>query len=260
MRPPILPPFSLFPRRRLSVALAATALLGGCTHLDVPLAHNYPASSQPKARSAHHWDVLATDVAQRIANRLSEVPTQPGDTTTTSAGNTLVGQTLRLSPAPAAPFQRAFHALLTHRLVNLGVTLVQAEPKGQIDVDVQVIDHASRVGNGSPLASTQLAASVAVVRDWVMYSQTATTGVLSGLALGALSDASRQALQGSAAGGPTRTEVLVTTRVTLQGRLAATTADIYYIEAEDSALYLPPPEALAPPAPAPIKTWTVVAP
>ena len=52
----------------------------------------------------------------------------------------------------------------------------------------------------------------------------------------------------------------MTTRVTLQGRLAATTADIYYIEAEDSALYLPLPEPPPPPPPAPVKTWTVVAP
>ncbi len=260
MRPTFLTPSRALPRRLLAVGLVASALLGGCTHLDVPLAHNYPASSQPKARSAHHWDVLATDVAQRIANRLSELPASANEGPAAAGAATLVGHPLRLSPAQTAPFQRAFHALLTHRLVSLGVTLVQAEPQGQIDVDVQVIEHASRAANRSPMPSTQLAASVAVVRDWVVHTQTATTGVLSALALGAISDASRQALQGSASGGPTRTEVLVTTRVTLQGRLAATTADIYYIEAEDSALYLPLPEPPPPPPPAPVKTWTVVAP
>lgn len=260
MRPTTTPPLSPLPRRFLPAVWVATALLGACTHLDVPLAHQYPASSLPKARSAHHWDVLATDVAQRIANRLSEVAPSPGDTAATAPAATLIGHSLSLSPAPAAPFHRAFHALLTHRLVNLGVTLVKAEPQGQIDVDVQVIEHASRAANGSPVPSTQLAASVAVVRDWAVHTQTAATGVFSLLALGAMSDAARHALSGSAAGGPTRTEVLVTTRVTLHGRLAATTADIYYIESEDSPLYLPPPEAPPAPAPAPVKTWTVVAP
>ena len=66
--------------------------------------------------------------------------------------------------------------------------------------------------------------------------------------------------QGLAAGGPTRTEVLVTTELRTQERYLAGSADLYYIEAPDAALYLPPPEP-PPPAPMPAsKQWKVVTP
>ena len=65
--------------------------------------------------------------------------------------------------------------------------------------------------------------------------------------------------QGAAAGGPTRTEVLITTALKSQDRYLAGSADMYYIEREDAALYRPEsPAPVAPPAP--VKTWRVVTP
>lgn len=54
--------------------LALLLLAAGCSTLDVPRADNYAASGQKKVRAVHHWDVLADDVAARVANKISEWP------------------------------------------------------------------------------------------------------------------------------------------------------------------------------------------
>ncbi len=72
-------------------------------------------------------------------------------------------------------------------------------------------------------------------------------------------DLTQRHTQGEAAGGPTRTEVLITTALKSQDRYLAGSADMYYIEREDAALYRPEsPAPVAPPAP--VKTWRVVTP
>ena len=77
-------------------------------------------------------------------------------------------------------------------------------------------------------------------------------GVGAGVAL----DMAQLYTQGAAAGGPTRTEVLITTTLKSQDRYLAGSADMYYIEQADAVLYLPelPPVA---PVPTPVKTWRV---
>ena len=89
---------------------------------------------------------------------------------------------------------------------------------------------------------------------WVPGVATAL-GVGAGVAL----DMAQLYTQGAAAGGPTRTEVLITTTLKSQDRYLAGSADMYYIEQADAVLYLPelPPVA---PVPTPVKTWRVVAP
>ena len=61
---------SSFLRISTVVPLLASTLLAGCGTLDVPRADNYPATGQKKARAVHHWDVLAGDVAARVAEKL----------------------------------------------------------------------------------------------------------------------------------------------------------------------------------------------
>lgn len=276
MRPPLSP---LLPTRRLlapGAALVAGLMGLGCSTLDVPQAHPHPATSQGKLRAVHHWDVLATDVAERIAAGMGDkvavpmaTPTaapQAGEGTATQdttppappAMQPLGALSWRLHSQRPSPFNRAFHALLTHRLVQQGVRLHSEQAQGSISYEVQVIEHGSQVSNGSPLPVTQLAVGVAVLRDWSRYSRSNLSAGLAGLAVGALADGSRLLFDGASAGGPTRTEVLVTTTVTLAGRLHSSTADIYYIDPADLPLFTPPPEPPPPPPPTPIKTWKMV--
>ena len=233
------------------IAFAALlALLGGCTSLDVPRADNYPATDQKKARAVHHWDVLADDVASRIQGKLSAWPT--GEHPIYVAVNT--GDT---------SFNSGFRKLLITRLLDRGVTLSTEPTDVTLTFETQVVQHNARVQNSAPMPWTRLALGVGVARDWYLFRQSAGAMIGGVTALAAVTDLTQYAVDGPAAGGPTRTEVLITTSLESGGRYLASTADVYYIEQDDSELYkvrppMPPPPP--PPPPTPIKTWRVVAP
>ncbi|MCZ2406774.1 MAG: hypothetical protein LC097_08565 [Burkholderiales bacterium] len=234
------------PTRRAApwaLLLAAAVLAAGCGTLDVPRADNYPATGQPKARAVHHWDVLAGDVAARVAQKIAGWP--EGE------------HPIHVRVAESSAFEQGFGKLLAVQLLERGVALSQEPAAVELLVQTQVVQHQAGVRNGLAMPWTRLAAGVAVVRDWHRYAQSAASGVASGLALGMAVDMAEQHTQGAAAGGPTRTEVLVTTLLQAGGRYLAGSADVYYIEPEDAVLYLPPPPAVPL---APVKSWKVVTP
>ena len=103
-----------------------------------------------------------------------------------------------------------------------------------------------------------------VWRDWrehypdrsLLPGMATLLGVGTGLAV----DLAQRYTQGDAAGGPTRTEVLITTSLKTTDRYLAGSADLYYIEGGDAPLYLPEPPPPPPPPPTPVKSWRVTAP
>jgi len=232
-------------------ALLSAALLAGCSNLDVPRADNYPATDQKKARAVHHWDVLATDVAQRVAEKTAAWP--PGE------------PPIYLRVAEDSSFNQGFLKLLRVRLLDHGVALATVPTGLELEVQTQVVQHRSSLRHSLPIPTpwTLLGAGIGVWRDWethysdrVLLPGVATAiGVGAGLAV----DIAQRHTQGPAAGGPTRTEVLVTTTLKTQERYLVGSADMYYIERDDAALYQPEPPAPTP-APTPVRTWKVVAP
>lgn len=233
---------SLTPVARLAL-LGLSLLAAGCSTLDVPRADNYQASGQKKVRAVHHWDVLAADVAARIADKISEWP----------AGE----HPIYLSQSPAGSFHQGFRKLLMARLLERGVALSTEPAAVQLHIDTQVVQHDAAVQNSVGLPFTRLAAGVAVARDIAVHAQSAASGMAAGLVLGAALDAASFHTDGSAAGGPTRTELLVTSTLEGGGRFLASTADMYYIERAEADLYR---SALSQaPLPA-LTTWQVVAP
>lgn len=232
---------------RLLPPLLVTAALAGCTSLDVPRADNYPVSSQKKARAIHHWDVLAEDVAQRVTAKIGDWP---------------AGQyPIYIPPAGDADFNQGFRKLLITRLVERGITVSTQPTPIELVVDVQLVQHQAGLwgGNRPAMPATRLSAGVAVARDWYTYTQSAASVVTGVLATSVMLDAVQSAVNGPATGGPTRTEVLITTSLESGQRYLARTADVYYIEADDAPLYTPPTIAVLPP-PTPVKTWRVVTP
>lgn len=228
-------------------ALAAAALLlGACGTLDVPRADNYPASSQKKARAVHHWDVLADDVATRVATRMA------------AAGR--VNAAVQVVPVGNADsaFKQGFRELLMTRLLDRGVPVATGQGALRLEVGTQIVQHGAWTPANNPAPWTTLAGSVAVVRDMSMYHHSTFSGIFAGLGVGAALDAASYARRGPAAGGPTGTEVLVSTALHDGALYLARTADIYYIEGADAALYQPPPAPPAPPAPTPVRSWKVV--
>lgn len=251
------------PRSRLGFAalftpalcLTAAALLGGCSTLDVPRADNYPATGQKKARAVHHWDVLAGDVAARVAAKIALWP----------AGE----YPLYVTVADGSSFNQGFLKLLRVRLLDRGVELSTTPTEVELQVQTQIVQHQTGVSSTPPFSLTALATGIGVARDWnehypdkVLRPGAATAiGLGAGLALELWDLHTR----GAASGGPTRTEVLITTTLKTADRYLAGSADMYYIEGEDSVLYQPPLILTAPPpvmVPPPVqgKTWQVIKP
>ena len=229
--------------------MLAAALLAGCGTLDVPRADNYPATGQKKARAVHHWDVLAGDVAARVVEKISEWP--KGD------------YPIHVTVPDNSSFNQGFLKLLRVQLLDRGVVLSTVPTAVELQVQTQVVQHGADVPRSLPipLGGTMLGASVGVWRDWKVhyYNRPFLPGVATALGVGTglALDMMQRHNQGAAAGGPTRTEVLITTTLKTPDRLLTGTADMYYIEREDAVLYQPP-APVAPPAP--VKTWRVVTP
>ena len=243
-----------FPIPRLShlAALLTATLLAGCGTLDVPRADNYPATDQKKARAVQHWDLLASDVAARVAEKVAALPEGENPIHVTVADN--------------SSFHLGFLKLLRVQLLNRNVVLSTVPTAVELEVQTQVVQHRSGVPANLPIPLhwTLLGTGVGVWRDWtenyadrsLLPGMATVLGVGAGVAI----DMAQRHTQGPAAGGPTRTEVLVTTALKTQDRYLAGSADMYYIERADAVLYqpeLPPPP---PPPPTPVKTWRVVAP
>ena len=236
-------------RRRTApwLALLTAALLaGGCSTLDVPRADNYSATGQKKARAVHHWDVLAEDVAARIAGKISDWP--PDE------------YPIYNVPATESSFNQGFRKLLITRLLDRGLYLSTEPTQVVLTFDTQVVQHPTPVSNTVQMPMTKLAAGVAVARDAIAYTHSPLSYIAGSLVTSALFDANRLFIDGAAAGGPTRTEVLITTSLEGGGRYLARTADVYYVAHHDALLYLDPPPPPPPPPPTPTKTWRVVTP
>lgn len=227
--------------------LVLALLAAGCSHgVDVPLADNYAPTLQKKARAVHHWDVLADDVAGRIAEKLRDWPSG--------------AHPIYIVPPSDARFEQGFRRLLTARLLDRGVALSVHPTPVQLSLEAMLVQHESAGVNRAALPFTRLALGLSVARDWYLYAQGTASAVGAGVVTGALLDITQASLDGPASGGPTRTEVLITTTLQTEGRLLASTADVYYIEREDAVLYQPSPPPPPPPPPTPYKVWRVTAP
>jgi len=132
---------------RWAAAAALPLVLGGCSALDVPRADSHPPSGQKTARAVHHWDVLADDVAGRIAGKISEWP----------AGE----YPIHVAPPPGGTsFDNGFRKLLATHLLDRGVALSTQPVAVTLRIETQVVPHPP-----GPLAWAYLARGVGVARD-----------------------------------------------------------------------------------------------
>jgi hypothetical protein len=194
--------------------------LAGCAS-QLPIAKNYPISTQQKARAAHHWDVLADDVAAQTQSAAhgKESP--------------LKGQPLYVrQPQENTPFNKAFRNFLITRLVNRGATVVD-HPKDAIEIgyETQLVRHASSRYTHIPGTLTALTAGLWVIHDMIGNGVAAAPGTL-GLA------AAADWGMGHYAGGATHTELIVTTSIITDNQFRLRKSDVYYIEEEDADLFV----------------------
>ena len=204
---------------RAVILLALLVLCFGCASR-VPVAANYPLTTQKKAKAAHHWDVLADDIAQQTQLAVA------------ARDSAISGVPLYVRPLGGnSAFNSAFRNFLITRLVNRGLP-VTANPEDGVAItyETQLVRHDSSRYTHLPGTLTTLAAGIYVIRDIVGSAASAipVTIGLTGLADFAL---------GHYAGGATHTELIVTTSIMDDDRYILRKSDIYYIEDEDTDLF-----------------------
>jgi hypothetical protein len=202
--------------RSISILLILFFVIG-CTRMPQPASYAY--SEQQKMQAAHHWDVLASDVANQINNQLIrsdyiDKAVFVKSTCGTDAEPCERGQTTQ--------FNEGFRDLLLTRLVGFGVPTSTEKHISDIQVDykVQVVYHASDRFTIPPGSLTALSALVLVFRH--------APAELQLLALAAGIDTMNSA--GPRAG---HYEVIISTSMVADEKYLFRTSDIYYINDKD---------------------------
>jgi len=217
----------LIPKTMSLLALGAgVALLTACASSPIPVSENFPLTVQPKVRSAGHWNLLSKDVIAQTLETLSKT-----------------GSTAPLYvalPERHSEFDRAFREFLITELVKAGRVVLQ-KPDNAVEVSyqTQVVRHQSFRPHFVPGGLTMLTAGL-----YAMYGLRAEyidAKLAGGLALAAVGDT----IASINSGGPTHTELILTTTVTNSGRYLARKTDVYYVEEDDVMLFaaLLPPRA-----------------
>ncbi|MFP8967953.1 hypothetical protein ACKC9G_15340 [Pokkaliibacter sp. CJK22405] len=213
--------------------------LGGCQQWNeqnlkspVPQAETYPYTTQQKMQTAHHWDVLASDMANQIAMSL------PDRNMTVYVDE----------PAEQTDFAKAFHQMLQSQLMKHQV-IVAVDPVGgaaHVKYSAQLLQHQGIDGaKAVPGTYTVLGTGLAVMRNAVKHSWEGSYLALPLLGLGADYLTGRTtSIEGA--------EVLITTQMVYGSTLLMSESDLYYINKEGAGHYTSVPNAM------PAKTMQVV--
>lgn len=224
----------------LTVACICFGILAGCTHRPIPLATSYPISAQQKMQAAHHWDVLAEDVARRLKKMMD-----------VTFVNAVTPPPIYIQPGSEgqSSFGRVFHRLLANQLVKLGLVVLtsRALPAQMgaysdsisfrdtlvINYDMEVVHFPDRrltypiPGTFSLLAGGVWLVSRAI-DDWAHPGAAA-------FPVTAAADA--YLMKDLYLPGETNTEVVITTGATVNQQHIFGDTSIYYINEGDADLY-----------------------
>ena len=208
----------------LAVLAGAVATLVGCaTRAPIPLAENFELTVQPKVRSAGHWELVSRDVVAQTLATLDKAGVAPG---------TQLHVALPLNPSS---FDLAFRDFLITKLVQSGAP-VQQMPGQTLDVTyhAQLVRHNSERPHFIPGQFTMLAAGL--MAAYGLRHEHIDAQMLGALGLTAAADYGASINSG----GPTNTEMILTTTVARGGQYIARKTDVYYLENADTPLFMRP--------------------
>ena len=206
-------------KKTLLLGLAVLTSLVGCAS-QVPMSSTYAYSDQQKMQAAHHWDVLAADVAVRLKAHFRSA--------------SLSDQAFNVVPNSNSPFEQGFEDLLITQLVDKGLDIRDNKYQSlKLKFHTQVISHNDRgyirpkVGEYSTLAV--LATGVwgvinNTVADALITSSVIATGVVADVFSGSISERSN-------------TEVIINVSLMDGDRYLMRKSGIYYINAPDNSHY-----------------------
>jgi hypothetical protein len=193
---------------------AGAALLTGCALSPIPVSANFPLTVEPKVRSAGHWNLLSNDVVKQTLESLNTLGV---------TGNLYVGL-----PANATSFDKAFQQFLITDLVKSGRVVMQSPGQAlEVSYQTQLVRHNSPRPHFIPGIYTMITAGL-----YAAYGLgTGTNGqqMLGGLGLAGGADF----VSSEYSGGPTNTELILTTTIASGGRYLVRKTDVYYIENAD---------------------------
>lgn len=216
-------------KRYLLIAIITLSVLAGCTRRPIPVAISYPITGQQKMQAAHHWNVLATEVAKRVKNTLDvtfpDATVKPSLFIKSNQGK------------KDNPFGKAFYNLLTTKLVQQGLAVLTTNSySGKtlvVEYDMQVIHHKDRrLTYLPPGMFTLLGAGVWMVdqaiEHWSYPGFAATPFLLAADVDSALD---------YYLPGETNAEVIITTSIAMNKQYIFGDSRIYYINDGDSDHY-----------------------
>ena len=213
--------------KSIIIASLSVMVVTGCAmpYSEAPLATNFPTTKQPKLQAASHWNVIASDVAKRMAGRIE--PKQP----------LFVNQS-----AAKTAFDRAFSSQLISALVAEGF-IVSKTAQGALSVDIDT--QAVRFTANRPQYKHAGTATALTAGVWALRQGEATGAVALATAIVA-ADAYTWFRSEFSTGETPQTEIIVTTSVTNNTRFIARDTSVYYVADSDSRLYefTPPTQVL----------------
>lgn len=201
-----------------SLFFMITLLFSSCSRIPEPIGYEY--STQQKMQAAHHWNVLAKDLSNRINNELIR-----SDFLETSV---YVQETCGSDSEPCnenetTTFNEGFRDLLITDLVNYGIPTSSAPDREAITIHykVQTIHHtANRVRTLRPGALTALTTFVSVIRN--------APKELIAISLAGVTDYANSTYVRNE-----DMEIIITTSMVFRNKYFFRSSDIYYINSED---------------------------
>jgi hypothetical protein len=209
----------------LGAAALGLLLLSGCAQSPIPVAGNFQLTEEKKVRSAGHWQLVSQDVAKETLKMLD------------AAGAAANARLTVLPPEKNTVFEQTFADMLTTELVHSGRRITVGPPSPlQVSYKVQVVKHNSPRPHFIPGIFTEITAGVFAaygLRDYHIDTKATYALALAGVADYASSVNS---------GGPTATELVLTTTVGTPDQILSRKTDVYYLENEDATLFETKPE------------------
>lgn len=201
-------------------ALAVTmGALTACAS-PVPVAENFPMTTQKKVRAAQHWHIMADDIVSQTIHSLKE-------------NDYLNGRALYVQAEDGnhTPFDRAFRNFIVTDMVERGLP-VSDKPDNAVTVlyETQIVKHNSDRPDYKPGLFTALTGGVMVARNVSNWSSGAQIA-------GALGTAAAVDVLAGKMASPTHNELIVTTSVVADNMFVMRKSDVYYVEDADVSLF-----------------------
>ncbi len=197
-------------------------ILSGCSRLPQPVSYQY--TTQQKMQAAHHWDVLANDVANEINSELIRLDYLEDPVFVKHA----CGESDSCENSTATPFDQGFNDLLVTQLVNFGVPTLVEEDEASLIVDykIQVLYHRKGYLQLAPGTLTALTSAVLVFHSAPWQVQTLVSGAINDVL------STMTVVNGNF-------EVIISTSIRKDNKFIMRKSDIYYISDPDFWHYQP---------------------